>query len=69
MTFQQLASAEFQIATGTETITVENVPFTWDASKTSRDEQATYAVALYIGENKLTDGKPVTLRWVSSSKA
>lgn len=69
MTFEQLASAEFQIGTGSETITVENVPYKWHSDKTSRDEQAAYAVALYIGENNLTKGKPVTLHWVSSRKA
>ena len=65
--FEQLASAEFQIGTTEKTVTVENVPYVWDSSMGSRDEQAAYAVASYIGENNVSHGKPVTLRWVSSS--
>ena len=65
--FEQLASAEFQMGTTEKTVTVENVPYVWDSSLGSRDEQASYAVAFYIGEHQLTEGKPVTLRWVSSS--
>lgn len=65
--FEQLASAEFQIGTTAKTVTVEHVPYTWDSGRGSRDEQASYAVASYIGEHILSGGKPITLRWVSSS--
>ena len=65
--YPQLASAEFQIGTTTETVTVENVPYTWDSAVSDRDSQASYAVASYIGKHKLSYGKAVTLRWVTSS--
>ena len=67
MTFEQKASAEFQIGCGTETITVEGVPYTWDPKKGDRDTQAAYAAALYIGKNNLTEGKAITLRWTTSA--
>ena len=67
-TFKQVASAEFQIGSGNGTVTIEGVPYTWDPSQGDRDSQAAYAVASYIGENKLSWGKPVTLIWVSSTQ-
>lgn len=66
MTFAQKASAEFEIGCGPETIKVDGVPYTWCPEKGDRDSQAAYAVALYIGENNLTKGKPITLMWVTS---
>ena len=66
MTFEQIASAGFEIGCGPETIKVEGVPYTWDPEKGDRDSQAAYAVALYIGEHNLTKGKPVTLLWTTS---
>ena len=63
-----LATACFQVGTSDTNITISNVPFTWDHTK-DRDEQAAYAVASYIGEHNLTDGKPVTLIFVETSKA
>ena len=66
--FEQLASAEFQIGSTEKTVTVEHVPYTWDSNRGGRDEQAAYAVVSYIGEHRLTEGKPITLRWVSSKQ-
>jgi hypothetical protein len=66
MQFEQIASAQFQIGTGSETITIEGVPYIWDSTRSGRDEQASLAVATYIGDFNLSKGKPVTLLWVSS---
>ena len=68
-TFPRYASAEFQIGTGNETITVENVPCEWNPAKGDMDSQCVLAVATYIGEHNLTHGKPVTLIWTSSIPA
>ena len=68
-TFKQIASAEFQIGAGTDTVTVEGVPYSWNPKQGDRDSQAAHAVASYIGENNISGGKPVTLVWVSSSSA
>ena len=67
-TFKQIASAEFQIGTGTDTVTIEGVPYEWNPEQGDRDSQAAFAVASYIGENNISDGKPVTLVWVSSKQ-
>ena len=67
-TFNQVASAEFQIGSGTDTVKVEGVPYTWNPEQGDRDSQAAYAVASYIGENNISEGKPVTLIWVSSTQ-
>jgi hypothetical protein len=67
MTFEQTASAEFQIGVGSMTVKVEGVPYTWDSKQGDRDTQAAYAVACYIGEHNLSNGKPVSLLWVSST--
>ena len=66
-TFKQTASAEFQIGCGSDTVTVEGVQYIWNPEQGDRDSQAAYAVASYIGENNVSSGKPITLRWVSSS--
>jgi hypothetical protein len=66
MNFEQIASGQFQIGTSNETITVEGVPYIWDSTGSGRDEQASLAVATYIGDFDLSKGKPVTLIWVSS---
>ena len=64
-----LASACFQVGTSDTEITVENIPFEFDPNKGhSRDDVGAYHVAVYIGANNLTEGKPVTLRWVETSK-
>jgi hypothetical protein len=68
-TFQQTASACFQIGTSDETVTVEGVPFEWVPAQGERDMQAAYAVAKWIGENNASRGKPVTLIWVSCKEA
>ena len=66
-TFEQVASAEFQIGAGIDTVTVEGVPYSWNPEQGDRDSQAAHAVASYIGENNISKGKPVTLIWVASS--
>jgi hypothetical protein len=48
MQFEQIASAQFQIGTGSETITIEGVPYIWDSTRSGRDEQASLAVATYV---------------------
>lgn len=68
MQYTRLASAEFVIGTSDQRITVKNVPFAWTPPG-NMDQQATFAAASYIGEHNLTNGKPVTLVWVSSSQA
>ena len=67
-TFKQVASAEFQIGSGNGTVKVEGVPYEWNPEQGGRDSQAAYAVASYIGENNISEGKPVTLIWVSSTQ-
>jgi hypothetical protein len=66
MQFEQIASAQFQIGTGSETITIEGVPYIWDSTRSGRDEQALTAVVMYVCDFNLSKGKPVTLLWVSS---
>ena len=66
MQFEQIASAQFQIGTGRETITIEGVPYIWDSTRSGRDEQALTAVVMYVCDLNLSKGKPVTLLWVSS---
>ena len=66
-TFNQVASAEFQIGVGTDTVTIEGVPYEWNPEQGDRDSQASYAVAAYIGENNLSWGEDITCIWVSSS--
>lgn len=66
-TFPQTASACFQIGCSEQTVTVEGVPFEWVPEQGERDAQASYAVAKWIGENNASNGKPVTLIWVTSS--
>jgi hypothetical protein len=57
MQFEQIASAQFQIGTGRETITIEGVPYIWDSTRSGRDEQASLAVATYIGDFKPEQGQ------------
>jgi hypothetical protein len=66
MTFHQLASAEFQIGVSDTTVKVEGIPYVWDRHLIDRDKEAAYAVACYIGKHNLSQGKPITLLWVSS---
>lgn len=61
--FSQIADACFQIGTSENTITVRNIPFEWDG-RSDRDLAGAYAVAIYIGEHKATEGKPISLMWV-----
>ena len=67
-TFKQIASAEFQIGSGTDTVKVEGVPYEWNPEQGDRDSQAGFAVAQYIGENKLSWGEGITCIWVSSTQ-
>ena len=66
-TFEQVASAEFQIGSGPKTVTIEGVPYEWNPEQGDRDSQAGYAVAAYIGENNLSWGEDITCIWVSST--
>jgi hypothetical protein len=68
-TFKQIASAEFQIGSGNDTVKVEGVPYEWKPEHgNSLSSQAAYAVASYIGDNNISGGKPVTLMWVTSTQ-
>lgn len=69
MLYEQTASAEFLIGEGSATLKVEGVPYLWDSGLGNRDSQASYAVARYIGKHSLSQGKPITLLWVSSKPA
>ena len=62
--YNQVADACFQIGTGVDQIAVHNVPFVWDG-KGDRDQQAALAVAKYIGDHNATEGRPITLLWVT----
>jgi hypothetical protein len=62
--YNQIADACFQVGTGVDQIVVRNIPFIWDG-KSDRDQQGALAVAYYIGKHDATEGKPITLLWVS----
>lgn len=68
-TFPRYASAEFAFGNDNQRVTIKNVPHDWVPADGDMDSQSAFAVATYIGENNLTQGKPVTLVWVSSSPA
>jgi hypothetical protein len=62
--YKQIAEACFRFDGTDDTITVDNVPFTWDGVA-DRDIAGAQAVAQYISNHNLTEGKPITLLWVS----
>jgi hypothetical protein len=66
MNFEQLAVGSSKLGQATKHFTVEGVPYIWDSTRSSRDEQASLTLATYIGDFNLSKGKPVTLVWVSS---
>jgi hypothetical protein len=67
MTFKQKASACFAIAGTDNNVTVKGVPYEWNPAQGARDSQAAVAVARYIGENNLTEGRGLALIWVESA--
>ena len=65
-TYPQLADACFALDdtyTDQTTLTVRNVPFTWDGMS-DRDLAGAAAVGTYIVKHKLTQSKSLQLVWV-----